>query len=183
MAKCINGCDREGAKIHKMCSNCVKRGGKPPTRRNTGWLFNNEEQKMCSRCKNIFVKEEVDKWTHKSRCVDCQSWVKRDTYLKKTYGIDTNKYEQMLEKSDGCCYICGKTQKENGGRRLSVDHDHSCCNKDRECCGKCVRGLLCDTCNRAVGLLQDDPENALAVAMYIQNNKPVDKTLLINLDW
>ncbi len=30
---------------------------------------------------------------------------------------------------------------------------------------------------------KDDPDNAMAVAMYIKNNKPVDKSLLINLDW
>jgi hypothetical protein len=182
MAKCINGCNRDGAKSHGMCNNCIKRGKKPPSRRNIGCLLNNTEQKMCSRCKNIFTKEEVDKWTHKNRCIECQKWVKRDTYLKRTYGIDTKTYEKMLSISNNGCYICGKTQEKNG-KYLSVDHDHSCCNKNRGCCGKCVRGILCDICNRAVGLLKDNPDNAMAVAMYIKNNQPVNKTLLINLDW
>lgn len=183
MTKCINGCDREGAKSHGMCGNCVKRGGKPPKRRNTGWLHNNENQRMCSRCKTIFPKEEVDKWTHKGRCRNCQALTKRDLYLQQMYGINTEEYDRLLELSNGGCYICGKTKKQNRDRYLSVDHDHSCCNKERGCCGKCIRGILCDVCNRAVGLLQDNPENAMAVAIYIQNNKPVDKTLLINLDW
>jgi hypothetical protein len=182
MTKCINGCFAEGAKSHGMCGNCIKRGGKPPQKRQKGKLVNNKEQRMCSRCKNIFKINEVSRWSHPYRCNDCQSWVKRDTYLKRNYGINTKKYEEMLEQSNGGCYICGKTKEQNKERYLSVDHDHSCC-KERQSCGKCVRGILCDTCNRAVGLLQDNPENAMAVAMYIKNNKPVDKTLLINLDW
>lgn len=99
------------------------------------------------------------------------------------YGINTEEYDKLLELSNGGCYICGKTKEQNGNRYLSVDHDHSCCNRERGCCGKCVRGILCDVCNRAVGLLQNNPENAMAVAIYIKNNKPVDKRLLINLDW
>lgn len=165
-----------------MCSNCVKRGGKPPKRRQKSAGYNNESQRMCSRCEQIFPISEVNTWTHPYRCHSCQSWVKRDTYLKRYYGIDTKQYEDMLEKYNGGCYICGKTKKENGNRYLSVDHDHSCCPSGKSC-GKCVRGILCDTCNRAVGLLQDNPENAMAVAQYIQKNKPVDRTLLWNMDW
>lgn len=182
MAKCINGCVAEGAKSHGMCSNCIKRGYRPPNRRNIGFQINNKKQKMCSRCKKVFTIDEVKKWTHKNRCLECQSFVKRDLYLKQYYGISTENYNEMLKKSNNGCYICGKTKEENNNRYLSVDHDHSCC-PERISCGLCVRGLLCDICNRAVGLLKDNPEAALAVAMYIKNNKPVDKSLLINLDW
>ena len=178
---CSNGCVMPAADSRGWCSNCKKRGG-PPSRFNIGNLINSEDKRYCSKCKNIFPIEEFFKSYHVSRCVECQKWVKRDTYLKKTYGIDSKKYEEMLDISGGGCYICGKTQEENG-KYLAVDHDHSCCNKNRGCCGKCVRGILCDICNRAVGLLKNKPENAMAVAMYIKNNQPVDKTLLINLDW
>lgn len=178
---CSNGCVLPAANNKGWCANCNKRGG-PPTRRNAGTILNNEAQRVCSRCKKIFPINEFFKSHHKNRCVSCQSWVKRDGYLKRTYGIDTEKYEQMLEKSGGGCYICGKTQEENG-KYLAVDHDHSCCNDGRKSCGKCIRGILCDICNRAVGLLKDNPENAMAVAQYIKENPSVDRTLLINLEW
>jgi len=177
---CSNGCVLPAANSKGWCTNCDKRGG-PPKRRNLGSILNSDIEKVCSRCKNVFPIEEFFKSHNKNRCQSCQLWVKRDTYLKRNFGIDTEKYENMLEKSNGGCYICGAT-KEKNGKYLAVDHDHSCC-KAKKSCGKCVRGILCDRCNRAVGLLKDNVDNALAVAMYIQKNKPVDKTLLINLDW
>jgi hypothetical protein len=42
-----------------------------------------------------------------------------------------------------CRFATGKT------RRLSVDHDHKCCDGPTSC-GRCVRGLLCTGCNRHV---------------------------------
>ena len=178
---CSNGCILPAANSKGWCANCNKRGG-APKRRNPGTILNNEKERLCSRCKNVFPIDEFFKSHHKNRCQGCQSWVKRDGYLKRTYGIDTKTYEKMLEQNNGGCYICGKTQQENG-KYLAVDHDHSCCSNYRVSCGKCVRGILCDPCNRAVGLLKDNAENAMAVAIYIKNNKPVDRKLLINLDW
>ena len=157
---CSNGCVLPAANSKGWCANCNKRGG-PPKRRNAGTILNNEKERLCSKCKNIFPIEEFFKSHHKNRCQDCQSWVKRDGYLKRTYGIDTNVYEKMLEENNNGCYICGKTQQENG-KYLAVDHDHSCCSDYRVSCGKCVRGILCDTCNKAVGLLKDNAENAMA---------------------
>lgn len=178
---CSNGCVMPSSNSKGWCANCIKRGG-PPSRRNIGNLLNNENERYCSKCKNIFQIDEFFKSHHKGRCVSCQAWVKRDVYLKQNYGINTKKYEEMLKKSNNGCYICGKTKKENNNKYLSIDHDHSCC-PEKKSCGSCIRGILCDICNRAVGLLKDNPDNAIAVAMYIKNNKPVDKSLLINLDW
>ena len=55
-------------------------------------------------------------------------------------------YQNLLEKQNGCCLICGKSEKENG-QRLSVDHNHSTHQ---------VRGLLCRNCNTGLGAFKDD---------------------------
>src|SRR4029077_2130187 len=36
------------------------------------------------------------------------------------------------------------------GALLAVDHDHNCC-PGAHSCGKCIRGILCGTCNSALG--------------------------------
>lgn len=86
---------------------------------------------------------------------------KRESDLRKKYGIDTKIYNQLLEKQLGKCAICvGKP----GGRwdTFVVDHNHST--------GK-VRGLLCLKCNRAIGLIRDDIEIAKRIVEYLDADK------------
>lgn len=83
---------------------------------------------------------------------------KRDT----TYRLAPDGYALMLEAQAGACRGCGATDKP-----LRVDHDHACCPKIPTC-GKCNRGLLCDTCNRALGFVVDSPETLDALANYLR---------------
>jgi hypothetical protein len=76
----------------------------------------------------------------------------------RAYGIEIEDYHAMLEQQNGGCYICGSFPS---GRALDIDHDHKT--------GK-VRGLLCSQHNRAIGLLNDDPELVLKVHSYLVNN-------------
>ena len=66
----------------------------------------------------------------------------------KKFGITLQDYEDLLTFQASGCTICGKTITENG-RLFAIDHDHKT--------GK-VRGLLCSTCNVALGLMKDNPE-------------------------
>lgn len=70
----------------------------------------------------------------------------------------------MLEAQGGGCAICGTPPN---GRRLSVDHDHSCC-PGVKTCGKCVGGLLCNRCNVGIGNLQDSPEILERALAYLR---------------
>ena len=85
--------------------------------------------------------------------------------LERRYGLTVEDYQRIFLLQDGCCAICERKPSEN--RRLSLDHDHSCCAGTRSC-GKCVRGLLCDSCNHKVlGMwLREsvDPFRALEIA-------------------
>jgi len=81
---------------------------------------------------------------------------RRDSYLQRTYGISDERYTEMLELQGGVCKICLLPGEAKGERRpLHVDHDHACCPSSRSC-GSCVRGLLCQRCNKALGLLRDN---------------------------
>jgi hypothetical protein len=59
-------------------------------------------------------------------------------------------YKDKLEAQNGGCALCFSVST---GRRLSIDHDHSCCGF-RFSCGRCLRGLLCQTCNLRLGFLE-----------------------------
>ena len=61
------------------------------------------------------------------------------------YGITVEQYDEMLAQQNGVCAIC-KLVSTRG--KLFVDHDHACC-PGQKAGGKCVRGLLCSSCNTA----------------------------------
>lgn len=76
---------------------------------------------------------------------------------KRLYGVSDEEYQGMIAAQNGKCAACNRDHdpsKKMGA--LHVDHDHST--------GK-VRGLLCRSCNAALGYLGDNPEEA-ADKMY-----------------
>jgi uncharacterized protein YbaR (Trm112 family) len=83
---------------------------------------------------------------------------KKDSELKRIYGISINDYLNMFEKQNMVCKICKQECKTK--LSLSVDHDHAT--------GK-IRGLLCNRCNRAIGMFEDSPELLKMAARYLEN--------------
>ncbi len=63
------------------------------------------------------------------------------------------------------CRLCGST-----GRRLVIDHDHGCC-PGKTACGQCFRGMLCQPCNVALGMLQESPDLLRRAAEYIEHHR------------
>ena len=111
-----------------------------------------ESYRICTICEqslkiNSFSKRENGKH-HKYQCVQCLN-------LKK-FGINSNDYKELNLLQKGLCAICKKTSKFFN---LAVDHDHNT--------GK-IRGLLCENCNRALGLFYDSPEFLINAAKYVE---------------
>ena len=94
------------------------------------------------------------------------------TYRAKTnlatYGMTPEDYDRMLAAQDGGCAVCGGTN--DNGNRLAVDHDHACCSGGGSC-GRCVRGLLCQRCNSASGLLGDSIERVEMLLDYLRGHR------------
>jgi len=61
--------------------------------------------------------------------------------IKNRYKLTKEQYDEMAKEG---CYICSSTEF------LQVDHDHACCPGTKSC-GKCVRGIVCSSCNRHLG--------------------------------
>lgn len=54
------------------------------------------------------------------------------------YTISHETYADFYSRG---CAVCKRSDK-----KLCVDHDHSCCSGGTSC-GKCVRGMVCHSCN------------------------------------
>jgi len=80
----------------------------------------------------------------------------------KQYRLTPDDVERMRQNQGGRCAIC-----QHPTEKLVVDHDHACCPKRKASCGQCVRGLLCQRCNVALGYWRDDPLLAIAAAEYL----------------
>jgi predicted nucleic acid-binding Zn ribbon protein len=93
-------------------------------------------------------------------CYDNQS-IRRRVYR---YGVSP---ERFAEAQLMGCEICGRSDST-----LHIDHDHNCCSGEYTC-GRCVRGFICGSCNRAVGLLNDDADQILAAATYVLKHSNV----------
>lgn len=70
---------------------------------------------------------------------------------QKTYSISPEDYERILAAQGGTCAGCPRNGRT---KRLAVDHDHSCCIGPTSC-GKCVRMLVCSTCNDVLAHFRD----------------------------
>jgi len=134
------------------------------------------DTKICSRCsiekkKSSFVKRSNRKSGIQSYCKSCHNKRRRDNYctkskreedLKKTYGISHSDYLNMLSNQNGGCAICNTDNPSKSKRKkhFCVDHCHDT--------GK-IRGLLCDSCNRGIGLLKDNPDILMNAFKYLKS--------------
>jgi hypothetical protein len=88
--------------------------------------------------------------------------------LNRRHGFLTGDEKAVMwQAQGGRCYLCG--HKMILGRE-HIDHDHSCCPKDRSC-AVCRRGLACKECNVAIGHAGDDPERLRRMADALEAAK------------
>ena len=122
-------------------------------------LLRQKPRHICKMCKNLESKiwYENNKDRKKQLSKEYRH-IKKDKDLQSTYGIDLATYNQMLVTQGRRCKIC-QTPQGDLKRAMCVDHDHST--------GK-VRGLLCDTCNRSLGLLKDNVNILTRAVDYLQ---------------
>lgn len=124
-------------------------------------------RKRCATCKEW---KDVGEFYPSSRNADALSTYckrcDRSDRIKRNYGITVDKYEAMLEAQGGGCAICGGAPKD--GPSLHIDHDHSCCSTYKKSCGECVRGLLCEDCNRVLGMFADNVARFESAIAYLK---------------
>lgn len=74
------------------------------------------------------------------------------------YGLSAEDYAQLIEDTGPNCPLCGVEFKSRGRAKRCVDHDHDTGN---------VRGMICMSCNFALGQFGDDPDTILRAIAYL----------------
>ncbi len=87
----------------------------------------NRHRAICAACIRAHARQEYPK----------KRWV---AHIQQRYGLTPQMYYAMLEAQGGACKICRGTNQ--GGRKLSIDHDHKT--------GR-LRALVCIQCNLTLG--------------------------------
>ncbi len=128
---------------------------------------------LCLTCKQYKGLEKFGMCSTGPRpdCNPCCSAKRR----ARRYGLSPSEVSHMLARQGGRCLICGISQ-DDAPQVFAVDHDHSCCNDAVRTCGKCVRGILCRTCNAGLGLFRDSPELLLKAIEYLNSTSVVHAT-------
>lgn len=75
---------------------------------------------------------------------------------ERVYGVSADLFEALKAEQGGLCAICRREPD-----RWAVDHDHRS--------GR-PRGLLCLSCNFALGHFDDDPDRLLAAIAYLKQH-------------
>lgn len=175
----------------KQCTSCANRA--------SATTLQNLETgtKKCQHCKETkpleaFSNNKNSKDGKGSRCRVCDGIARKKYYqenekgrekayrnarnrmLQSKYGITIEDFEIMLTKQGNKCGICGihideakandglKSGIDNRPREFSVDHCHAT--------GK-VRGLLCNECNRGIGMIGDTSDALYKAYKYLLQAK------------
>lgn len=115
--------------------------------------------KLCRSCRTSATRENPD---FKTRVEYAAEWNRM-----KKYGIDSGGYDLLLVIAKNNCNICGcelTLPIQAKGQPLStavIDHNHETGN---------LRGLLCNACNKGIGLLKDSPEIIYNAWRWVKND-------------
>lgn len=82
-------------------------------------------------------------------------------------GITVAELEALYVEFDSTCGVCGVRECDLTDKygTLVIDHDHNCC-PGKGACGSCVRGLLCQRCNKL--LILADAVTLAAIEAYLE---------------
>ncbi|MEW2811425.1 endonuclease VII domain-containing protein [Streptomyces massasporeus] len=114
--------------------------------------------KLCRTCGEIKPHSEWHRNATASdglstRCKACRAVQGRQGHLKRQYGITEAERDGLIASQGGVCCICLSALPEH------VDHCHKT--------GR-VRGVLCFSCNAALGQFKDRPDAIRRAAAYVE---------------
>lgn len=86
----------------------------------------------------------------------------KEARLLRNYGLTLAQFHELLDRQHGRCAVCRCPIDLYVGRKKAICVDHAHDGTDR------VRGLLCQSCNRGIGLLGDDIDRLQSAINYLR---------------
>lgn len=110
----------------------------------------------CLPCHNVAT-AEIRRRNHGSQ---------RNYMLKRRYGVTEQQVDALLRKQGGICVICLRAPATH------VDHNHET---------GLFRGVLCFSCNGALGQFDDDPRRLRDAATYLESRGHHAERMVLDL--
>ncbi|WP_030324361.1 endonuclease VII domain-containing protein [Streptomyces sp. NRRL B-3229] len=155
---------RDGLQVH--CRECVAEYSAAYYRRRREAMGKSVREhidvpdghKLCRTCGEVKPRSEWHRNATASdglstRCKSCRAAQSRRDHLKRQYGITEAERDELVASQGGVCCICLAAVPEH------VDHCHKT--------GR-VRGVLCFSCNAALGQFKDRPDAIRRAAAYLE---------------
>jgi hypothetical protein len=105
------------------------------------------KEKISISAKSYRLRHDPKEWSEKNRA----------SHIKVKYGLTIDDYNAILSAQGGVCAICKRADWNRKGPQ--IDHDHQT---------KRVRGILCASCNTAIGFIKENPIIAWGMAEYLK---------------
>ena len=116
------------------------------------------KQRICKPCNA----EQAREWRKRNPSKQREYAEKRGRWwIESRYGIDEAEWKRMFDAQCGRCAICDSKDPKGNHGVFHVDHCHET--------GK-VRGLLCDTCNRGLGMFYDNINTLKGAIEYLEEH-------------
>lgn len=134
-------------------------------------------KRYCPDCEEVrdthlFTSKNGRLYTY---CKECRNKQRREShtlekgrarFLFKNYGITKEEYDLMLFQQGSLCAVCGQAEtlihwRTKEVQPLSVDHNHET--------GQ-VRELVCNTCNKIIGFIEQDRSKVQKALKYLKKH-------------
>lgn len=136
----------------------MKTAGRPPK-----YLTLEEKKQKIRESQTLYKKNNSAKVRAWGKAWNLQNPEKiRANHLRRFYGITSAQYNELLKNQNYSCAICPATTPSTRTKYFHVDHNHET---------QKIRGLLCDKCNRGLGMFNDDLVLLQKAMEYMKNHE------------
>ena len=126
------------------------------------WQASNKEKKR-ERDRLWAAKNQGKRRAYREKYLAANPEYSRNYRLKSDYGITLDEWNVMFESQGRRCAICrtGEPNHNSGGGGWATDHCHKT---------SLVRGILCQHCNKALGIFKDDIDTLRSAVSYLETS-------------